>query len=158
MSKEVTTRFLRPGHRCSHPAKVRTRAATPHLPSPFPRALPARLPLRPVPRPLRPRACLYCLTSNLFHHDISSTPWLIRHHIHDSAEVIAHDLISRVQVPSSRSSRPRSPRFESLNTPAAQTKKACTFPPPLHHRILSNHTASYSPFKLTYLCHPWAPK
>lgn len=72
----------------------------------------AHLSPRP-PSPIRfsPRA------RDIFHLNISSSSWLVRHRVYDSAEVTTHNCVSRGQVPSSSmSSRPRSPCFESFNT------------------------------------------
>jgi hypothetical protein len=132
-SKEVTTGFLRPGVSAIH---VTTRAPLPHPDFPAPSLLVSLF--RPAPRPLRPRASPYCLTSDFFHLDISSTPWLIRHRIHDSAElaaeVIARNHVSRGQVPQSRSYRSRSQRFGSppqergpCRSHAQHSAHACVF-------------------------------
>lgn len=70
------------------------------------------------PSPIRfsPRA------RDMFRLNISSSFWLVSHRVHDSAEVTTHNRVSRGQVPSSgMSSRPRSPCFESFNTPRART-------------------------------------
>ena len=71
---------------------------------------------------LAPRARPYCLTSDFFHLGISSAPWLVRNRIHDSPRVSARKRAWCGLVPSSsKSCRPRSPRFESPSTLRART-------------------------------------